>query len=223
MRILLIEDNRRLAQSLARGLSCEGFDLDVFETGHEGASAFSSLHYDAVVLDLGLPDQDGLEVLSGLRSKRAGVPILILTARDSIESRVAGLDAGADDYLVKPFAMRELAARMRAMLRRPGQPLATLLKIGNTQLNSAYRQVTVDNSVVHFSLRELKALELLMRREGQVISKSILEDNLNGLGKNTSQNSIEVMIFRLRRRLEHCGSDCSIHTLHGIGYLIKER
>ena len=110
-----------------------------------------------------------------------------------------GLDAGADDYLVKPFAMSELAARMRALLRRPGQPLANLLKIGNTQLTSASRQVIVGNSIVHFSVREIKALELLMRREGQVISKTVMEDSLNGLHKNATQNSIEVLIFRLRR------------------------
>ena len=125
MRILLIEDSRRLAQSLVEGLSGEGFDLDTFPTAKEGVGAFSSLHYDAVVLDLGLPDRDGLDILSDLRSKRNEIPILILTARDSVESRVMGLDAGADDYLVKPFAMSELAARMRALLRRPGQPLAT--------------------------------------------------------------------------------------------------
>jgi DNA-binding response OmpR family regulator len=222
MRILLIEDSRRLAQSLAKGLSREGFDLDTFATAQDGVNAFSSLQYDAVVLDLGLPDRDGLDVLSDLRSTRTQVPILILTARDSVKSRVMGLDAGADDYLVKPFAMSELAARMRALLRRPGQPLATLLRVGNTQLNSASRQVTIDSSIVHFSLREIKALELLMRREGQVIAKAVLEDNLNGLNKNATQNSIEVLVFRLRRRLEQCGSNCSIHTLHGIGYLIKE-
>lgn len=223
MRILLIEDSYRLAQSLTKGLSREGFDLDAFPTAQEGIDAFSALNYDAIVLDLGLPDQDGLEVLGHLRRRRTDVPILILTARDSIESRVMGLDAGADDYLVKPFAMTELAARMRALLRRPGQPLATLLTIRNTQLNSASRQVTVDDSIVHFSPREIRVLELLMRREGQVISKEILEDNLNGLGKNRSQNSIEVLVFRLRRRLQHCESDCRIHTLHGIGYMIKER
>jgi len=222
MRILLIEDSRRLAQSLVAGLSGEGFDLDTFPTAQEGMCAFSSLHYDAVVLDLGLPDRDGIETLSDLRRKRNEIPILILTARDSVESRVMGLDAGADDYLVKPFAMSELAARMRALLRRPGQPLANLLKIGNTQLDSASRQVIVRDSIVHFSVREIKALELLMRREGQVISKTVMEDNLNGLHKNATQNSIEVLIFRLRRRLEQSGSDCSIHTLHGIGYLIKE-
>src|ERR1700756_1476112 len=156
MRILLIEDSHRLAQSLAKGLSSAGFDLDTFQTAQEGMNAFSSLHYDAVVLDLGLPDRDGLDILSDLRSQRSEIPILILTARDSVESRVMGLDAGADDYLVKPFAMSELAARMRALLRRPGHPLGTLLKVGNTQLDSASRQVMVDNSIVHFSLREIK-------------------------------------------------------------------
>ncbi|WP_300209621.1 response regulator transcription factor [Bradyrhizobium sp.] len=222
MRILLIEDNRRLAQSLTRGLRGEGFDLDAFGNAEEGVNAFSALHYDAVVLDLGLPDRDGLDVLGDLRKARNEVPVLILTARDSVESRVMGLDAGADDYLVKPFAMTELAARMRALLRRPGQPLATLLKVGNTELNSAGRQVTIDNKSTHFSLREIKALEILMRREGQVVPKTTLEDNLNGLNKTATQNSIEVLIFRLRRRLGLYGSNCSIHTLHGIGYLIKE-
>jgi len=222
MRILLIEDNSRLAQSLAKGLSGEGFDLDTFPTAQEGIAAFSSLQYDAVVLDLGLTDSDGLETLEDLRRRKGEIPVLILTARDSVESRVRGLDAGADDYLVKPFAMTELAARIRALLRRPGQPLGTLLTVGNTQLNSASRQVSIDGRMVHFSLREIKALELLMRREGQVIPKKALEDNLNGLSRSATQNSIEVLVFRLRRRLGQYGSNCSVHTLHGIGYLIKE-
>lgn len=222
MRILLIEDHYWLSSSLVEGLHGQGLDLDVFKTAHDGLQAFCLRHYDAVLLDLGLPDRDGLDLLRDLRQRRNDVPVMILTARDSVESRVAGLDAGADDYLVKPFAMTELAARIRALLRRPGQPLATRLRVGNTELNSATRLVTISGNLVHFTGREVRLLELLMRREGQVIPKEAMEDNLNGLGKSTTQNSIEVLVHRVRRRLELHHSSCSIHTLHGIGYMIKE-
>lgn len=222
MRVLLFEDNRRLATSVTGGLSRFGFAVDACTTAQEGIEATKKIAYDAIVLDLGLPDRDGLDVLRELRHRDTGTPVLILTARDGIDDRVTGLDAGADDYVLKPFAMKELAARLRALFRRPGRSLGVVLKTGNLSLDATSRQVTVDGIVVPFSLRELGALELLMRREGQVVSKATFEDALYGLGKAVSQNSIEVLISRLRRRLEKINAGCSIHTLHGIGYLLKE-
>ena len=222
MRILLFEDHRRLATSVTGGLSRFGSSVDAFTTAQEGIEATRKVVYDAIVLDLGLPDRDGLDVLRELRDSDTGTPVLILTARDGVDDRVAGLDAGADDYVLKPFAMKELAARLRALLRRPGRSLGVVLKIGKLSLDAASRQVTIENNVIPFSLRELSALELLMRREGQVVSKAVFEDTLYGMGKTVSQNSIEVLISRLRRRLEKNNAGCSIHTLHGIGYLLKE-
>jgi DNA-binding response OmpR family regulator len=222
MRILLIEDHNRLADSITKGLARLGFGVDAFQTAGDGLNAFKSIAYDAIILDLGLPDRDGLDVLSELRNSSSTAPVLILTARDSIDARVCGLDAGADDYVVKPFAMTELAARLRALLRRPGQILGGVLAIGNLQLQTISRQVIVNGNTVRFPAREVDALELLLRREGQVVAKGTLEDSLYGLSKNVTPNSIEVLISRLRRRLDSVGANCSIHTLYGIGYLLKD-
>ena len=168
-----------------------------------------------------LPDRDGSRSQRN-KARNSSAPILILTARDGIEDRVTGLDTGADDYVVKPFAMTELAARLRALLRRPGQALAEILSVGNLQLHASSRQVTINGASIHISVREVEALELLMRREGQVVAKNSLEDSLYGLTRNVSQNSIEVLISRLRRRLNSIGAGCSIHTFHGIGYLLRD-
>src|SRR5438105_2000143 len=171
MRILLIEDHIRLAQTIVRGLDEFGFRVDAFATAEGGINATRSAEYEALILDLGLPDRDGLEVISELRQRNIELPILILTARDGVDDRVAGLDRGADDYLMKPFAMKELAARLRALLRRPGRVLGATLESGNLRFNTVLRQVVINGCVVAISRREIGALELLMRRAGQVVSK----------------------------------------------------
>jgi DNA-binding response OmpR family regulator len=222
MQILLFEDHDRLASSIVRGLAHFGFGVDSFANAADGLSAMKAVAYDGVILDLGLPDRDGIDVLREVRERDRRTPILVLTARDGIDDRVAGLDAGADDYVLKPVAMKELAARLRALLRRPGRSLGATLTVGNVRLDVASRQVTIRDSVVGFTRREIGALELLMRREGQVVSKGALEDGLYGLSKDVSANAIEVLISRVRRRLEAAAASCSIHTLHGIGYLLKE-
>ncbi len=221
MRVLLFEDHGKLAESIVKGLGEFGFEVDAFQTAVNGLNAFKTIVYDATILDLGLPDCEGLEVLVELRKHHASASILILTARDSIDARVSGLDAGADDYVVKPFAMAELAARLRALLRRPGQPLSGILAVGNLQLQTSSRHVTVNGTAVRFPLREVAALELLMRREGQVVGKAALEDSLYGEAGNVASNNLEVVISRLRRRLSSIGANCSVHTLYGIGYLLK--
>ena len=222
MRILLVEDHCRLAESITKGLARHGFGVDTFPTAAAALNATRIVAYDAIVLDLGLPDRDGLEVLGELRKGKETAPVLILTARDGVDDRVSGLDAGADDYVVKPFAMTELAARLRALLRRPGRPLGAVLTVGKLRLNVTSRQITVNGSTAHFSAREIEVMEMLMRREGQVVSRSSLENGLYGLSRDVTANSIEVLISRLRRRLIAIDAGCAVHTLHGIGYLLKE-
>lgn len=222
MRILLVEDHLRLAQTIVEGLSGFGFGVDLFTTVEEGLAATKSMSYDAIILDLGLPDRDGLELIKELRASAIWVPILVLTARDGIDDRVEGLDRGADDYMLKPFAMKELAARLRALLRRPGGPLGNTIDIGNITLDTAARQLKVGGRTVAISPRELDALELLMRRADQVVPKRLFEDSLYGLSDDVSPNTIEALVSRLRRRLEAIEAQVSIHTLRGIGYLLKE-
>src|SRR5215470_8769323 len=222
MRVLLVEDHDRLAQTIVDGLSAFGFGVDAFLTAEDAVGATRAFAYDAIILDLGLPDRDGLDVITELRGRNVASPILILTARDGVDDRVAGLDRGGDDYLLKPFAMKELAARLRALLRRPGRALGAVLESGNLCLDTVLRQVAVSGRVVAISRREMGALELLMRRAGQVVSKRALEDTLYGLSDDVNPNTVEVLISRLRKRLDEIGADCSIHTLRGIGYLLRE-
>ncbi len=222
MRILLIEDHQRLAESIVEGLAGFGLRVDLFVTANDGLAAAKSVSYDAIVLDLGLPDRDGLEVIYEVRSDARQIPILILTARDGIDDRVEGLDRGADDYLLKPFAMKELAARLRALLRRPGGPFGDTIDIGNVSLDATTRQIKVNGRVVAISRRELDALELLMRRADQVVPKRLFEDTVYGLSDEVSPNAIEALMSRLRRRLEAMEAQVSIHTLRGIGYLLTE-
>ena len=175
------------------------------------------------VLDLGLPDRDGMDVLSELRRADSVTPVIILTARDAIDDRVTGLDRGADDYLLKPFAMKELAARLRALLRRPGRLLGSVLNIANVSFDTSVRQVKVSDKAISVSRRETAALELLMRRAGEVVTKKSLEDVLYGLTSDVNPNAVEAVISRLRKRLESAEAQCVVHTLRGIGYLLKER
>jgi len=222
LRILLIEDHQPLAEFIVKGLQAAGFGIDAFGTAQDGAAAAGTIEYDAIILDLGLPDRDGLELLRDLHRRERRAPILILTARDGVDDRVAGLDGGADDYLVKPFAMKELSARLRALLRRPGAALGNVLSIGNITLDTIQRQVMVDGQVVAISRREVATLELLMRRAGQVVRKGTIEDSIYGFGQEVQPNAVEALISRLRKRLEALGVPLSIHTMRGVGYLLKE-
>ncbi len=193
-----------------------GIGADTFLTAEDGLAATRSIAYDALVLDLGLPDRDGLDVIRELRAKSIRTPILILTARGGIDERVEGLDRGADDYLPKPFAMKELAARLRALLRRPGGPLGTTIDIANLSLDTAARQVKVDGRVVAISRRELDALEILVRRADQVVPKRLLEDTIYGLSNDVTSNTIEALVSA--PATETGGHACvavSIHTSAG--------
>jgi DNA-binding response OmpR family regulator len=175
-----------------------------------------------VVLDLGLPDGDGLTLLENLRRAPDRPPVLVLTARDSVEDRVAGLDAGADDYLIKPFAMIEVVARVKALLRRPGGALGLRLEAGNVSLDTVGRDVKVMDVVLPLPRQELAILEFLMRRLGRVVPKAVLEEKLYGMGDELGSNAIPVHVHHLRRKLSEAAATCEIHTVRGIGYFLQE-
>jgi DNA-binding response OmpR family regulator len=219
---LLVEDNERFAVLLKRGLAAAGFVVDVLPTAEAAAAALRASRFDIVVLDLGLPDADGLDVLGEMRRHQDATPVLILTARGSLEDRVIGLQSGADDYLVKPFALEELIARLQALLRRPGNLLGVTLQLGNIALDTVARQVFVGDQPIFFSAREIAVLEQLLRRSGRVVAKNLLADNLYGLSQEVGSNAVEVYVHRLRKHLAEAGASVQIHTLRGVGYLIAE-
>lgn len=220
MRVKLIEDHLELAALIKKGLEARDFRVDISSTGESGLEAVEALDFDAVILDLGLPDQDGMVVLRTLRRKHPSIPVLVLTSRVRISDVVDGLDAGADDYMTKPFEMRELEARLRALLRRPSTALGNVLSVGDIAFDTGARQVRIGGAGITMSRREMEVLELLMRRADRTVPKSLIEDNLYGMGETLSSNSVEVLIHRLRRRLHDAGSNAAIETVHGVGYMI---
>jgi len=221
MRILVVEDHNRLAGFIKTGLDKAGFTVDLALTAAEGDAAFMAVDYDAVILDLGLPDADGLTLLKDWRNLGNNTPVLILTARDGVDDRVAGLNAGSDDYMLKPFAMEELVARIRALLRRPGGTLGAVLEVGNLTFDTTAREVQVDTKTLSVSRREMGVLEHLLRRAGRVVPKDVLEDKLYGFDEEVSSNSVEVHISRLRKRLTASAANVSVHTVRGVGYLLS--
>lgn len=223
MRLLLVEDNRRLSGFVSEGLKQAGFETDQVYEAEEALASLDVQTYDLVVLDLGLPDLDGLHVLKKLRERNPNLPVLVLTARDSLEDRVKGLNAGADDYVLKPFEMEELLARIRALLRRPGQSLGNILRTGNVEFDTHSRETRIEGRAVRLTRRETDLLEQLLRCAGQVLAKELIESRLYSYGETGSANSIEVLLHRLRKKLEDGGANTVIHTLRGIGYLIAEQ
>jgi DNA-binding response OmpR family regulator len=222
VRLLIVEDEARIADILRAALGREGFTLDAVGNCADARAALAANPYDAAILDLGLPDGDGLRLLKDLRAQGSALPVLVLTARDAVEQRVAGLDGGADDYLVKPFATSEVVARVKALLRRPGGALGTILKSGNVAFDTIGRDVRVGDEVLVLPRRETAILEHLMRRSGRVIPKALLEDKLYGIDDELGSNAIPVHIHHLRRKLVDCGATVEIHTVRGVGYLLVE-
>lgn len=222
MRLLVIEDNAELGQLLAKGLSAAGFQVDSASTAEDARSALMTTRYSSIVLDLGLPDEDGMSILQEIRGKKDPVPVLILTARSAAADRVKGLRSGADDYLVKPFAFEELVARLEAILRRPSQLVGSSIQLGNLVFDTASRQVFIDQKPQQLSARETAVLELLIRRKGHVVSKRHIEDELFGLFTEIASNAIEVYVHRLRKQLLEHGAAVQIHTIRGVGYILAE-
>jgi two-component system response regulator TctD len=223
MRLLVVEDSEELAELLAKGLRAVGFEVDRLGTLSEAREALAAVRYAALVLDLGLPDGDATTLVRELRNRRKdSIPVLVLTARSGVQDRVNGLRAGADDYLVKPFAFDELVARLEALLRRPGQMLGTSLRLANVVFDSKSRQVQIDDEPQALSPRETAVLEILLRRKGNVVSKKLVEDQIFGLAGEVASNAVEVYVHRLRKQLADRGARVKIHTVRGVGYLISE-
>lgn len=222
MRLLIVEDNTELAGLIARGLQTAGYEADILSTVEEARRVLGGTFYAALILDLGLPDGDGLELLRELRQFNNPIPVLVLTARGGLHDRVAGLRSGADDYLVKPFALEELIARLEAQLRRPGQLLGRLLRIANLEFDTQTRQVSIDEEPHLLSARETAVLELLLRSKGRVVSKKQVEDHIYGHSGDVVSNAVEVFVHRLRKQLADRGARVQVHTIRGVGYLIAE-
>jgi len=219
VRLLIIEDNQRLCQAVAESLRAQGFAVDTAASAAEGLRVWRAADYDVAVLDLMLPDGSGLSALKEMRDRGNLTPVLILTALGAIEDRVRGLDCGADDYLVKPFAMQELIARLRALLRRPGAALGRTLTLGCVKLDTSARITTVAGTQLDLTRSELIVLEALLRSQGRVISKERLAECLYNFEQERSANSVETQVHRLRKKLAAAGADVSIRTFRGLGYL----
>jgi DNA-binding response OmpR family regulator len=222
VRILLIEDHERLSGYIKKGLSQAGFSVDVVALLADAEAALAGTRYAAIVLDLGLPDGDGLDLLCAFRAKGAQTPILILTARDALPERVGGLNAGADDYLVKPFDMDELVARLRALLRRPSAAMGVLLELGNLTFDSTASMVRVSGAPLTMSRRESGVLEILLRRAGRVVPKEAIEESLYGFNEEIASNAVEVAVHRLRKKLRQSGASVVVNTLRGVGYWLTD-
>jgi DNA-binding response OmpR family regulator len=219
MRILLVEDDELLGDGLQAGLRHCGFNADWLRDGEQARSALKTEDYAAVVLDLGLPRLDGLSLLRWLRGAGKTLPVLVLTARDTTLDKVGGLDSGADDYLVKPVDLDELAARLRALIRRSAGQASPLIQVGDLELDPAARRVWLAGEAIDLPAKELSILEILMRNAGRVLSKAQLEAALYGWSEGVDSNVVEVHIHHLRRKL---GAD-KIRTQRGLGYLLEKR
>jgi len=219
MRLLLVEDDSMIGDSVRQGLRQDGFTVDWVRDGLGAELALHNEVYDLLVLDLGLPKKDGLDVLKTLRHGGNRIPVLILTARDTVADRVKGLDAGADDYLVKPFDLDELAARIRALLRRQSGRAEPAIQFGDLRLNPATHEVTFQGKPLSLSAREFSLLEVFLDRPGMVLSREQLEEKLYGWGEEVESNTVEVYIHALRRKL---GQEF-IKNVRGVGYMVPKR
>jgi two-component system response regulator MprA len=223
MRLLVVDDDRALRDVLRRALTLAGYDVRLAENGAGALSDVASVVPDAVVLDIGLPDIDGVEVCRLLRREGNRVPILMLTARDAIADRIDGLDAGADDYLVKPFDVDELKARLRALLRRAsGEPGADGLAFAELTLDPARHGVSVDGKFAELTRTEYQLLELLMLNPRRVLPHSLIYDRVWGYDFGPTSNALRVYVGYLRRKLEDAGARPLIHTVRGVGYALRE-
>jgi two-component system copper resistance phosphate regulon response regulator CusR len=224
MRVLVVEDEQKVANALREGLEGERYDVVVERTGEDAFFRMTTEAFDLILLDLGLPGRDGLQILTTLRTKGIKTPVLVLTARDTLQDRVAGLDGGADDYLVKPFAFAELLARIRALMRRGRAAESPRLAVGDLTMDLITRKVTRGGQPVELTVREFELLEYLMRYEGQVVSRETLaRDVWKETARTTPlDNVIDVHIARLRRKVDLDRPMKLIHTVRGVGFLLRE-
>jgi len=218
MRVLLVEDDRMIAQGLQTALRQDGYTVDSMSDGRSAAEALRTVRFDLVLLDLGLPERDGIDVLRELRRRGDSTPVIIVTARDDVQNRVEGLDAGADDYIIKPFDLDEVGARMRSVLRRAAGRGDPCIRHRGISLNPQTHEVERDGVAVLLSAHEFSVLEALLQRPGAVLSRAQLEDRLYGWSEQIESNAVEVYIHGLRRKL---GSN-TIRTLRGVGYFIPK-
>jgi len=222
MRILIVEDDHKIANAIKKGLEQESFAVDLAFDGKEGLGLAMTIDYDLIILDRMLPETDGLNICKALRNEKKHLPVLILTAKDKIEDRVEGLDAGADDYLIKPFAFEELLARVRALLRRPKNKIDDILKVGNLTLNLKTFEVKRDNKKIKLSKKEFALLEYLMRNPNRVLTKDDIISHVWDYDADILPNTVEVFIGYLRNKIDRSFRDKPlIHTLRGFGYKIS--
>jgi two-component system, OmpR family, response regulator MprA len=221
-RVLVVEDDRNVREAVERALRFEGYDVVTARDGAEALSAVMNEHPDVIVLDVMMPHVDGLEATRRIRARGDRTPILMLTARETVSDRVAGLDAGADDYLVKPFALEELLARLRALLRRATGASTDVFTVGDLVLSSATREVHRGDRAIELTKTEFDLLELLMQNAGVVLNRSVIYDRIWGYDFETSSNSLDVYIGYLRRKTEVDGMSRLIHTVRGVGYIARE-
>ena len=220
MRILLAEDDRILADGLYRSFGQNGHATDCVTDGHAADEALQKNVYDLVVLDIGLPGRDGFQILSNLRQRRSDIPVLLLTARDTVEDRVTGLDLGADDYLTKPFSLQELEARIRALIRRRHGITDPIITYGALRFDVSGKRATVNGTPLDLSAKEIAVLEILLLRAGRVVKKEHLIEKIYNWDKAIGQNAVEVCVHRLRKKLEPSG--INIRTVRGLGYLLDK-
>jgi two-component system copper resistance phosphate regulon response regulator CusR len=220
MRLLLIEDSARLRSTLQKGLSRAGYAVDTAQDGREGLWLATENEYDVIVLDLMLPEIDGLTVLGRLRARGKATHVLILSAKDQVEDRVRGLSSGADDYLVKPFSFDELCARLQALVRRSYQAKNPLIQIGNLEINTAIRRVTHAGREVNVTPREYSLLEILVLRAGEIVSRRDLRERIYDFDSEAASNVVDVLIHSLRKKLDPGDPQSVIKTRRGLGYLI---
>jgi DNA-binding response OmpR family regulator len=220
MRVLLIEDDATLGRALQEFLTNQGYAVDWLAEGLRALFAVKNYTYDLVVLDLNLPDVEGLDVLRVFRQEGRHIPVLVLTARDALADRVAGLDAGADDYLTKPFELDELAARVRAFARRHHGSAVPVIEYGALTFDTVHREIRVSGVLLSVSVRELSVLEMLLIRAGKIVTKQQMTQALSVMDADFSENAVEVYIYRLRKRLEGLG--VAIKTVRGFGYMLEK-
>jgi two-component system, OmpR family, response regulator len=216
MRVLLVEDDAMIGASVQKGLRQDAFSVDWVREARSAEAAVAAHTYDVLLLDLGLPGKSGTEVLKSLRRTGSDIPVLIITARDAVSDRVAGLNSGADDYIVKPFDLDELAARIRAVLRRRAGRADSVMRAGDVTLDPASHRVTLRGQDLVLSARELAVLEALLHRRGAILSRAQLEERIYGWGEEVGSNAVEVYVHALRKKL---GADF-IKTVHGVGYVV---